>query len=269
LATAADTKPATRTDKPVAVADKDSKEREAAFQKAFVTINGQPQSVGMAELLLRDQLLRGAFDGPELRNAVREALVANALMEQEARQAGLDKNPLVQAQMELARQRVLINAWQRKTLGDELIGDAEIQAEYNKQIERMSAADVRIRQILVADEVSAKLLLDKVKSGGKMDELAREYSREPGAKASGGLSDWINQADLLPALADATNGVGKGKLVDKPVQTLNGWHVIQIDDTRPFNALALDEIKPQIQLLLQQRALQGKIKVLREKAKVQ
>lgn len=250
-------------------ASKEPKDREASFQQPFVTVNGAPQPVAMAELLLREQLLRGATDGPDLRNGVREALVSNALMEQEARKAGLDKNPLLQAQMEMARQRVLINAWQQKALGDEKIGDAEVTAEYNRQVQRMAPSDVRIRQVLVADEVSAKLLLEKARSGTKMEELAKEYSREPGAKASGGLSDWINMSDLLPPLAQAVSGVSKGKLLDQPVQTPNGWHVILVDDVRAFKPLPMDEIKPQILTLLQQRALQDKLKGLRGQARVQ
>ncbi len=248
---------------------KSAKDREGTFQQAFVTVNGAPQSVAMAELLLREQLLRGATDSPELRNGVREALVANALMEQEARKSGLDKNPLLQAQMDMARQRVLINAWQQKMLADDKIGDEQVTAEYNRQVQRMAPNDVRIRQVLVADEVSAKLLLDKARSGGKMDELAKEYSREPGAKDTGGLSDWINLSDLLPPLAQAVTGAAKGKLLDQPVQTPNGWHVILVDDVRAFKPLALEEIKPQILGLLQQRALQEKLKGLRGQAKVQ
>ena len=164
---------------------------------------------------------------------------------------------------------MLINAWQQKALGDEKIGDAEVTAEYNRQVQRMAPSDVRIRQVLVADEVSAKLLLEKARGGSKMEDLAKEYSREPGAKASGGLSDWINLSDLLPPLAQAVTGVAKGKLLDQPVQTPNGWHVIQIDDVRAFKPLPMEEIKPQILGLLQQRALQDKLKALRGQAKVQ
>lgn len=270
-----DTKAATKADKPVAATggregagDAAKSGREINFQQAFVTVNGSAQSVAMAELLLREQLLRGAPDSAELRNGVREALVSNALMEQEAKKAGLDKNPLLQAQMEMARQRVLINAWQQKWLGDEKIGDAEVSAEYNRQVQRMAGNDVRLRQVLVSDEVSAKLLLEKARSGSKLDELAKEYSREPSAKTTGGLSDWINAADLLPPLAEAVKNAAKGQLLVAPVQTPNGWHVVQVEDLRVFKPLPMDEVKPQILALLQQRALQGRLKNLREQAQV-
>lgn len=246
-----------------------AKDREAAFMKPFVTVNGAPQPVGMAEILLREQLLRGANDGPELRNGVRDAMVNNALMEQEARKAGLDKNPLVQAQMELARQRVLVNAWQQRVVTDEKIGDAQVQAEYDRQMQRFAPTEVRIRQVLLADEVGAKLLLEKATAGAKLDDLAREYSREPNVKTSGGLSDWINTAELLPPLADAIKDLPKGKLVNRAVQTPNGWHVVQVEEVRPFKAPTLEEVKPQIVSLLQQRAVQDRLKTVKDRAKVQ
>lgn len=247
---------------------KSSKDRDTAAAAAFVTVNGAAQPVAMAEVLLREQLLRGVPDSAELRNGVRDALVANALMEQEAKKAGLDRNALVQAQMEMARQRVLVNAWQQKVVSDANISDADVTAEYNRQLKTRGGNDLRIRQVLVADEVGAKLLLEKARAGSKVEDLAKEYSREPNAKTNGGLSDWINSADLLPALADAVKDVPKGKLVDRPVQTPNGWHVVMVEDIRAFKAPALDDVKPQLASLLQQRVLQEKLKGLREKASV-
>ena len=87
-----------------------------APSRAFVTVNGEPQSLARAEVLLREQLSRGAPNSPQIQAAVREALVTQALMAQAAIKEGLDKLPLVQAQMELARQSVLTQAWQQQTV---------------------------------------------------------------------------------------------------------------------------------------------------------
>lgn len=64
----------------------------ASLTKPYVTVNGQAQSNGLAEILLREQFARGASDSMELRQAVREALINQALMAQEARKAKLDAN---------------------------------------------------------------------------------------------------------------------------------------------------------------------------------
>ena len=45
----------------------------------------------------------------------------------------------------------------------------------------------------------------------------------------------------------------KGQLVDKPVQTQFGWHVIQVDDTRPVEFPAMDQVRPQLEEMLRQQ----------------
>jgi peptidyl-prolyl cis-trans isomerase C len=83
---------------------------QEAWGRPFVTINGEPQSVARAEVLLREQLARGAGNSPQLQAAVRDLLINQTVMSQAAIKEGLDKLPLVQAQIELARQSVLAQA---------------------------------------------------------------------------------------------------------------------------------------------------------------
>jgi hypothetical protein len=68
-------------------------------------VNGQAQSNALTEILLREQLGRGASDSAELRQTVRDGLINQALMAQESRKAKLGLNPLLQAQIELAKQK--------------------------------------------------------------------------------------------------------------------------------------------------------------------
>jgi hypothetical protein len=46
----------------------------------------------------------------------------------------LDKDALVQAQVELARQNILAQVWQQKVLSESPFSEAEFQAEYALQI---------------------------------------------------------------------------------------------------------------------------------------
>ena len=89
-----------------------AQDASAVLNKAYVTVNGQAQSNALAEILLREQFARGAADSTELRQAVRDGLINQALMAQESRKAKLDLNPLLQAQIELAKQNILAQAWQ-------------------------------------------------------------------------------------------------------------------------------------------------------------
>lgn len=239
------------------------------LQKPFVTVNGAAVPVVNAELLFREQLSRGATDSPDLRNAVREILLANALVEQEVKKSGLDKNPLLQAQADMAKQAVFNRAWEVRVMSEANVSDAEVAAEYERQMTRLGNTEYRLRQILVSDETTAKLLQEKVSiPGNKFDALAREYSKDPAAKQNGGLSEWVNAGNLLTTLAEAVGKLSKGKLAAAPIQTPNGWHVVQLEDVRPFKAPTLEETKPQSVQILRQKALEERVKALRAKAKV-
>ena len=250
---------------PVASAQDNS----AALSKAYVTVNGQAQSNALAEILLRDQLSRGASDSKELRQAVREALINQALMTQEARKAKLDANPLLQAQNELAQQNILAQAWQQQVLSDTSIKEEDIKAEYDRQIARMSDKDFLLRHLLVSQEATAKLLIEKIQSGAKMADLAKEYSQDMQSRERGGLTDWVNATDLSPALAESVKAFAKGKLLPKPIKTDAGWHVLQFEDVRAYKAPSMADTKPQLIGILTRAALDARLKSIRDQAKIQ
>ena len=158
---------------------KDAKEAAATLAQPFVTINGEAQSNARAEVLLREHLSRGTPDSAELRQGVREQLINQAVMAQQARKAGLDKEPLVQAQLDLARQAILAQIWQQKTLSESVVKDEELKAEYERQVARLGNQEYQLRHLLVAEEATAKLLIDKIQAGAKLADLANEYSRDP------------------------------------------------------------------------------------------
>ena len=256
---------------PVLAADKPQKSsaEAEALSKAFVVVNGASQPVAWAELLFREQLARGAKDSSELRDGVRENIIANALMEQEAKKSGLDKNLLLQAQAEMAKQAILIRAWQQMILSNIAVDDALIAAEYEAQLKRLGTSEYKIRQLVVADETTAKLLLEKAVGGAKLADLVRDYAKDSAQRDSGGLSDWTNAAILMPQLNEVIGKVGKGKLVNTPIQSQFGWHIVQLEDIRPLNAPSLEEAKPQIVQIIRQRNMEEKVKALRAKARVQ
>lgn len=237
--------------------------------KPYVTVNGVAQPNARAEIMLREQLGRGVSDSKELRDSVRDLLINQSLMEQEARKAGLDKAPLVQAQIDLAQQNILAQTWQQKVLSELTIMDDEIKVEYDKQIARLGDKEYLIRHLLVADESIAKLLIEKLQSGSKMADLVKEYSRDTATKDKGGLTDWTSMVNFLPPIADVLPKLTKGKFTQQAVQSNLGWHILQLEDTRPFKAPVLEILKPQLTQIIARRMLEARILKLKNAAKVQ
>jgi peptidyl-prolyl cis-trans isomerase C len=248
---------------------KDAKEGVATLAQAFVTVNGEAQPNARAEVLLREQISRGAQDNQELRKGVREELIAQAVMAQQARKLGMDKEPLVQAQIDLARQNILAQIWQQKVLSEVVVKDDEFKAEYDRQVARLGNQEYQLRHILVAEEATAKLLIEKIQAGAKLADLATEYSRDAATQSRGGLTDWNVPANLLPAVAEVLPKLEKGKVWPQPLRSAGGWHVLQLEDKRAFTAPALEVIKPQLMQVIARRALESRVQALKSQAKVQ
>jgi peptidyl-prolyl cis-trans isomerase C len=248
---------------------KDAKEAAASLGQPFVTVNGEAQPNARAEVLLREQLSRGVPDSAELRKGVREELINQAVMAQQARKAGLDKEPLVQAQIDMARQTILAQIWQQKVLSEVVVKDEEFKAEYDRQVARLGNQEYQLRHLLVAEEATAKLLIDKIKAGAKLADLSGEYSRDPATQGRGGLTDWNVPANLQPAVAEVLPKLEKGKVWPQPVRSTGGWHVLQLEDIRAFTAPALEALKPQLMQVIARRALESRLQALKAQAKVQ
>lgn len=242
---------------------------QALLSQPAVTVNGEAQPNARAEVLLREQLARGVADSPELRNSVRDTMVNQAIMAQEARKLGLDKNLLVQAQMDLAQQNILALAWQQTVLMETRVSDEAVQAEYNSQVARLGKQEYLVRHVLVADEATARTVLDRMKRGAKMADLAAEFSRDNQTKGRGGLSEWTAVGNFLPPVAEAVAKLTKGKLAPQPVQTAQGWHVIQLEDQRALTPPTLEASKNQIVDRLARQALEAKAVALKAAARVQ
>jgi peptidyl-prolyl cis-trans isomerase C len=248
---------------------KDAKEAATTLAQPFVTINGEAQSNARAEVLLREHLSRGTPDNAELRQGVREQLINQSVMAQQARKAGLDKEPLVQAQLDLARQAILAQIWQQKVLSEVVVKDEELKAEYDRQVARLGKQEYQVRHLLVAEEATAKLLIDKIQAGAKLADLANEYSRDPATQGRGGLTDWNVPANLQPAVAEVLPKLEKGKVWPQPVRSAGGWHVLQLEDKRAFTAPTLEASKPQLMQIIARQTLESRVQALKALAKVQ
>jgi peptidyl-prolyl cis-trans isomerase C len=231
-------------------------------------VNGKPIPMSRAEVLLNHQLTQGQPKTPELEKAVKEELVRREVLAQAASAKGLDKKPDVQAQMDLARQGVLIGAYLNDYAKSLKISDEDVKKEYDAIKNALGDKEYKARHILVDKEEEAKEIIAKLKAGQKFEELAK-LSKDPGSKDKGGELGWANKASYVAPFADALVKLEKGKYTETPVQSNFGWHVIQLDDVRELKAPPLDEVKPQIIQRLRQQAVEKHILDLRAKAKVE
>lgn len=242
---------------------------QAVFAAApAATVNGTPIPAARADVMVAEQRAQGAGDNPQLQDAVREELIRREVLAQEAAKKGMDKKPEVQAQMDLARQAVLVRAYLQDYVKSHPITDTDIKKEYDSIKTRMGDKEYKTRHILVETEDQAKAIIAKLQAGEKFEDLAKQ-SKDPGSKDRGGELGWASPSSFVKPFSDAMVKLEKGKFTTTPVKTDFGYHVIEVDDVRTLKAPSLEEVKPQLEQRLQQQRVESHIMELRAKAKVQ
>jgi len=238
------------------------------MEQNIAVVNGKAIPSARADIMIKQMATQGQPDTPQLRNAVKEELINREILMQEADKQGLGNNAEVKNQLELARQSIVIRALIGDYLKKHAVTDADIKAEYDKFRAQAGDTEYHARHILVDKEEDAKAIIAKLKAGSKFEDLAKQ-SKDTGSAANGGDLDWANPASFVKPFADALVALKKGQVTETPVKTQFGYHVIELEDTRPAKVPTLDEVKPQITEALQQKKLQAFQEELRKKAKIQ
>lgn len=232
-------------------------------------VNGVAIPQSRLDFMVKASAMQGQEDGPELRKALRENLITEEILAQEAVKKGLDRNPDVIAQIEIAKQAALIRAFQADYIENNKVSDDTLRREYDMLKIQMGDKEYKARHILVEKESEARDIIANLKRGGDFARIAAEKSLDEGSKASGGELNWSPPAAYVRPFAEALTKLQKGRLSDEPVQTNFGWHVIELLDTRTMDVPAFDEVKENMRQRVLQREFAAFVQDLRAKAKVE
>ncbi len=209
-----------------------------------VVVNGVVIPQSRIDAMNRELTQQGQPDTPERQNAVREELVNREVIAQAAQKRGLDKNPDVASQMEMARQAVLVRALFEDEVKKNPITDAMLQQQYEQFKSSMGTNEYKVRHILVDKEDDAKAIIAELNKGGDFAKIAKPF-------------------------ADAVTSMQKGQTTTAPVKTDFGYHVIRLDDIRPLQVPPFTELKDQFRQRAQQQQIQKMVMDLRGKAKIE
>jgi peptidyl-prolyl cis-trans isomerase C len=233
-----------------------------------VTVNGKAILKSRVDFFVKQQAAQGMPDSDQARRSILDQLITQEVVAQEAEKKGLAKTSDFQMQMQLTRQRLLIQAYMQDYFKAHPIKDDQLLAEYNKVKASRGDKEYKARHILVDKESEAKDILAQLKKGGKFEDLAKQ-SKDTGSKDRGGDLDWNPPGTFVKPFAEAMTQLEKGKYTETPVQSPFGWHVILLEDVRPVTFPPFDEVKPQLQARLQEQEVQKLVRDLRAKAKIQ
>ncbi|HEV2977526.1 MAG TPA: peptidylprolyl isomerase [Casimicrobiaceae bacterium] len=243
---------------------------KSATGAVAATVNGVPISQATVERMVKQGANSGHADSPEARKAVLERLTLQSVIAQEAVKEGLDRSLDVTEQLDAIRQAVLANAYVQDFINKHPVTDDMLQAEYERIKTTMTGTEYKVRHILVDKEADAKDIIARLKKDpGAFAQLAKDKSKDQGSRANGGELGWFDPRRMVPEFGAAVGKLEKGKFTLEPVKTQFGYHVIQVEDSRPIQAPPLEEVKPQLAQQLQQQEVIKQVDALKAQAKIE
>jgi len=240
-----------------------------ASAQNLAIVNGKAVPKTRMDALAQQVARSGRPITPDVEAQIKEEVIAREVFMQEAQKRGLDATDDFKAQIELARQTILIRELFAKFQETNAVTDADTQAEYDKFVAANGGKEYRARHILVETEDQAKAILGSLKKGAKFEDLAKKQSKDPGSGSKGGDLDWAAPGNFVKEFSDAMVALKKGETTSAAVKSQFGFHIIRLDDIREAQLPKLEEVKPQILQQLQQQRMATYQQELRAKAKVE
>ncbi len=208
------------------------------------------------------QVPRQAIAGP-----LRDRLIDDELLREEAERSRLQDDPGVQREMERARARVLRNAYLQRLI-DKASTEDKLRATYEamKKEPGFAVEEAHLRHILVPTEEEAKKIIAQLDSGADFVELAKKYSTGPSAKKGGDLG-FVTKDALVPEFSAVAFSLEPGTYTRKPVKTRFGWHVIYMVEKRT-KVPSFEEVQDKVRERAARQAIEAELERLRKDAHI-
>ncbi|QFR33166.1 peptidylprolyl isomerase [Ancylobacter sp. TS-1] len=247
----------------------------------LATVNGAP--IRASDVAAAAEEL-GPNLPPQLQGPARDEYVLGFLIDltavaQAAEAAKLDQTPEFKRELDFIRRRVLMQAALEQATKAALTDEA-LKKTYQEAVgQQKPEEEVHARHILFraepndkassdAAEKKAKDVVARLKKGEDFAKLAGELTEDPSGKKDGGDLGFFTKEQMVPEFADAAFALKAGE-VSQPVKTQFGWHVIKIEEKREKPVPTFDEVKPQIEQFLAQKAQADAVQKFRDAAKVE
>jgi peptidyl-prolyl cis-trans isomerase C len=250
-------------------AEKAASKASTKAEPGRVKVNGVVIPAAYFDAMNRERESSGQPSTPDVGNAIKDELVNREILSQAARKKGLDRDVLVSAQMDMARQAVLIRAFFDDYVKANPITDEKLKSDYEKFVVQMGDKEYKARHILVETEDEAKAIIASLGKGESFEKLAKDKSKDTGSKDNGGDLDWGPAGRYVPEFGNAMKALKKGETTKIPVKSPFGFHVIRLDDVRDMKVPAFAEVKDNFKQRAQQDQVTRLVQELRAKATVE
>ena len=148
------------------------------------------------------------------------------------------------------------------------IDEARLTAMYDDYKRTvLSKEERKVRHILLqtgdSEEKSKPVVMarieelqQKLADGASFEELAGEFSEDPGSAQQGGDLGWIAAGEMVKPFEDAMFSMNKGEVSDV-VETQFGLHLIKLEDIRTPELASFEEKRGEFEQELKQEVISG------------
>ncbi|MBI5853801.1 MAG: peptidylprolyl isomerase [Nitrospirae bacterium] len=246
------------------------------------------QSEVRSEIAGEEQRLREQYKGAELQRRIQQLeyialsrMIERKLQLQWAQARGMEvsEEEVNQAIRQLEKQGERVdenNPRERKALKEQLVMmrvmdrevrsgimvlQPELERYYGSHQTRFSLPEeYRISQILLKQKAAEEVkefrkriasVHAALKNGGDFAEIALQQS-EGAESVKGGALGFVRQGELEPEIERVVSGLGPGQ-ISAPIETIQGWHIIRLDEKKPSQFRPFAQVKNEIQGLVHQQ----------------
>ncbi|KAF3978432.1 MAG: peptidylprolyl isomerase [Methylococcales symbiont of Iophon sp. n. MRB-2018] len=217
---------------------------------------------------LEQEINQGSSNHTFSKEKLIEELIQRELLIQEALNKQLDKDAEYTERLQTIKNSLLSQAAIQNFLKSNPVTDAELEAEYDKNISMAAGKEYKARHILLKSEEEAQAIIKELVAGADFIALAKAKSIGSSASQGGDLG-WFSAAQMVVPFSEATIALEYGKFSTEPVQTQFGWHIILKEDSRDLTPPSFESVKEKIRSTVQREKIQGFMGSLRKLAEVE
>ena len=193
---------------------------------AVATVAGAALSAEEFRSRYVDYLLRtGLQDAPPLRSLFLDRLIADRLLAEEARAAGLEAQPAFQFERERVGRKLLLDFFTEQAVYDAVQVDERDLADLFVR----TRTTLKARHLYARTKAEADRLYARLQAGETFEALARETFADSVLAARGGSVGPFGFDEMDPAFEDAAFALQVGE-VAPPVRTAQGYSIIQLEE---------------------------------------
>jgi peptidyl-prolyl cis-trans isomerase C len=224
---------------------------------AIAVVNGTAIPQSQLDAAIQESFLP---ETAQLRNALKQKLIAREVFRQNAEKAGYGDRPEVKEATENDKTNAEVLLYLKESARPNPVTDQEVKTRYEQGVSLAGAEEYRFSMIAVVDDATAKMILGKLKSGGSFESLAQQFSIGP-EKEKGGEMPWMSiktpvtegnpagwPLSVVQALVDMKVGTTSNSIDAGGMQI-----ILKLNEKRPTVILPYEQCPPVIRQMLRQQ----------------